>query len=92
MSTKSLLRLRSQREIVAEKAKEECEIAFCVTGFNVPMVSYLNESCMSLSDMSSGAHGQTSAPTHEFSSAYMCNEVYYKFLQSAQKYIQRPPT
>ena len=33
---------------------------------------------MSLSDMSSGAHGQTSAPTHEFSSAYMCNEVYYK--------------
>ena len=43
------------------------------------MVPYLNESCKSLSDMSSGPHGQTSAPAHEFSSAYMCNEVCYKF-------------
>ena len=79
VSMKSLLRLRSQREIVAEKAKEECEIALCVTGIKVPIVPYLNESCMSLSDMSSGPHGQTSAPAHKFISANVSNEVCYKF-------------
>ena len=76
MSTRSFLWLL--REIVAENAKEECEIVFCATGFKVPMVSYLNESCMSSSGMSSGPHGQTSAPTHECSSVNMSNEVCYK--------------
>ena len=60
------------REIVAENT-EKCEIVFCTID------PYLNESCKSLSDMSSGPHGQTSAPAHEFSSAYMCNEVCYNF-------------
>ena len=78
VSMKSLLWLRLRREIVAEKAKEECETVFCATGIKVPMVQYLNESCKSLSDMSSGPHGQTSDPSHEFSSAYMCNEVFHK--------------
>ena len=50
-------------ETVAENAKEECEIVFCATGFKVPMVPYLNESCMSLSGMSSGPHSQTFCPS-----------------------------
>ena len=74
----ALDRLWLLREFVAENAKEECEIVFCATGVKVPMVSYLNESCMSLSDMSSGPHGQTSAPVHDFSSVNMSNEVCYK--------------
>ena len=36
------------REIVAENTEEDSEIVFCATGFKVPMVSHLNESCMSL--------------------------------------------
>ena len=75
---KSLVWLWLLREIVAENAKEECEIVFCATGFKVSVVPYLNESCMSLSGMSSGPHGQTSAPAHEFSSVNMFNEVCYK--------------
>ena len=59
MSTKSLLWLWLLREIVAENAKEECETVFRATVFKVPMVPYLNESCMFLSGMSSGPHGQT---------------------------------
>ena len=43
------------------------------------MVPYLNESCKSLSDTSSGPHGRTSAPAHEFISANVGNEVCYKF-------------
>ena len=70
---KSLLWLWSLREIVIES-----EIVFRVTGFKVSMVPYLNESCMSLSGMSSGPHGQTSAFAHEFSSVNMINEVCYK--------------
>ena len=50
---KSLLWLRLRREIVAENTEEECETVFCATGIKVPMVQYLNESCKSLSDMSS---------------------------------------
>ena len=42
------------------------------------MVPYLNESCMSLSGMPSGPHGQTSAPAHKFNSDNMSNEVCYK--------------
>ena len=38
------------------------------------------------SGMSSGPHGQTSAPAHEFSSANMSNEGLLQILQSAQKY------
>ena len=75
---KSLLWLWLLREIVAENTEEECETVFCATGIKVPMVPYLNESCMSLSGMPSGPHGQTSAPAHEFSSANMTNEVCYK--------------
>ena len=67
------------REIVTENSVEERETVFCATGIKVSMVPYLNESCMSLSDMSSGPHGQTSAPAHELSSAYMSNEVCYTF-------------
>ena len=78
VSMKSLLWLWSLREVVIETAKEECEIVFRATGFKVSMVPYLNESCMSLSGMSSGPHGQTSAPAHEFSSVNMINEVCYK--------------
>ena len=66
------------REIVAENTEEECETVFCTTDIKVPMVSYLNESCMSPSGMSSGPHGQTSATAHEFNSTNMSNEVYYK--------------
>ena len=65
-------------EIVAEHTEEECEIVFCATGFKVPMVSYLNESCISPSGMSFGPHGQTSATAHEFNSNNMSNEVYHK--------------
>ena len=71
VSMKSLSWLWLLRENVAENAKEECEIVFCATGFKVPMVSYLNKSCMSPSGMSSGPHGQTTAPAHEFSSVNM---------------------
>ena len=78
VSMNSLLWLWLLREIVAENAKEECETVFCATSIKVPMVPYLNESCMSLSGMSSGPHGQTSAPAHEFSSSNMSNEVCYK--------------
>ena len=49
-----------------------------MTGVNCPMVPYLNEICMSLSGMSSGLHGQTSATAHELNSTNMSNEVYYK--------------
>ena len=42
------------------------------------MVPYLKESCMSLSGMLSGPHGQTSDPAHVFSSGNMSNEVRYK--------------
>ena len=76
VSMKSLLWLWL---IVAENTEEECETVFCTTGIKVPMVPYLNESCMSLSGMSSGPHGQASDPAHEFSSANMSNEVCYKF-------------
>ena len=62
VSMKSLLRLWLLREIVAENTEAECQTVFCTTGIKVPMVPYLNESCMSLSGMSSGLHGQTSAP------------------------------
>ena len=75
---KSLLRLWLLREIAAENPKEECETVFCATSIKVPMDPYLYESCMSLSGMSSGPHGQTSAPAHEFSSGNMSNEVCYK--------------
>ena len=78
VSRKSLLWLWLLQEIVAENTKEECETVFCATGIKVPMVQYLNESCMSLSGMSSGPHGQTSAPAHDFNSANMSNEVCYK--------------
>ena len=61
VSMTSLMWLWLLLETVAENAKEECEIVFCATGFKVPMVSHLNESCMSLSGMSSGPHGQTFA-------------------------------
>ena len=66
------------REIVAENTKGEREIAFCVIGFNVPMVPYLKESCMSLSGMTSGPRDQTSDPARMFSSGNMSNEVRYK--------------
>ena len=75
MSMKSLLWLWLLREIVAENAKEKCETVFCATSIKVPMDPYLNESCMSLSGMSSGPHGQASAPAHEFCSGNMSNEV-----------------
>ena len=75
---KSLSWLWLLREIVAENAKKECEIVFGVTGFKVLMVSYLNESCMSPSGMSSGPHGQTSAIAYEFNSTNISNEVHYK--------------
>ena len=78
VSTKSLLWLWLLWEIVAENTEEECENVFCATGIKVPMVPYLNESCMSLSGLSSGPHGQTSAPAHVFISANMSNEVCYK--------------
>ena len=78
VSMKSLLWLWLLREIVAENAKEECETVFRATGFKIPMVPYLNESCMSLSGLSSGPHGQTSDPAHVFSSGDMSNEVRYK--------------
>ena len=76
---KSFFWLWLLREIVDDNAKEECETVFCATGIKVPMVPYLNESCMSLSDMSSGPHGLTSAPVHEFNFANMSNEVCNKF-------------
>ena len=63
--------------MVAENIEEE-GTGFCTTGIEVLMVPYLNESCMSLVGMSSGPHGQTSAPAHEFSSANVSNEVCYK--------------
>ena len=66
------------REIVAENAKEECETVFCPTGIKDPTVPYLNESCMSLSGISSGPRGRASDPAHEFNSANMSNEVCYK--------------
>ena len=78
VSMKSLLWLRLRREIVADNTEEECETVFCATGIKVPMVQYPNESCKSLSDMSSRPHGQTSAPVHDFSSVNMSNEVRYK--------------
>ena len=78
VSMKSLLWLWLVREIVAENTEEECETVFCTTGIKISMVPYLNESCMSLSGMSSGPHGQTSAPAHEFCSANMSNAVCYK--------------
>ena len=74
VSMKSLLWLWLLREIVAENVEEEFETVFCTTDIKVPMVPYLNESCMSLS----GPHGQTSAPAHDFSSAKMSNEICYK--------------
>ena len=78
VSMKSFLWLWLLQEIVAENTKEKCETVFCATGIEVSMVQYLNESCMSLSGMSAGPHGQTSAPAHEFSSGNMSNEVCYK--------------
>ena len=60
VSMKSLLWLWLLREIVAENANEECETVFCTTDIKVP---YLNESCMSLSGMSSGPHGQNACPS-----------------------------
>ena len=58
------------------------------------MVPYLNESCMSLSGMSSGPHGQTSAPAHKFSSGNMSNEVCYtscSLHKSIYSALQRDP-
>ena len=78
VSMKSLLWLWSLREIIAENAKEECEIVFCATGIKFLMVLYLNESCKSLSGMSSGPHRQTFAPAHEVGSVNVSNEVCYK--------------
>ena len=70
--------MKSFSWLLREIAEEECETVFCTTGIKASMVPYLNESCKSLSDMSSGPHGQTSASANEFSSAYMCNEVCYE--------------
>ena len=89
MSMNSLLWLL--REIVAENAKEKCETVFLATVFEVPMVSYLNESCMSLSGMWSGRHGQTSDPSQVFSSGNVRNEVRYKSC-SLHKSTYSPPT
>ena len=80
------------REIVAENTTGDCEAVFCAIGVKVPMVSYLNESCMSPSGMSTGPYGQTSATAHEFNSTNMSNEVCCKILQCAQKCIHRLPT
>ena len=66
------------REIVAENTVEERETVFCATGITVSTVPYLSLSCMSLSGMSSGPHGQTFAPAHEFGSVNVSNEVCYK--------------
>ena len=60
VSMKSLLWLWFLREIPGKNTEEEFETVFCTTDIKVPMVSYLNESCMSLLGMSSGLHGQTS--------------------------------
>ena len=76
VSMKSILWLL--REIVAENTEGDCETVFCAIGVKVPMVSYLNESCMSPSGMSTGPHGQTSATAHEFNSTNMSNKVCYK--------------
>ena len=57
---KSLLWLWLLREIVTENIVEERETVFCATGIQVSTVPYLNESCMSLSGMPSGLHGQIS--------------------------------
>ena len=64
VSTRSLLWLWLLREIVSENTEEECEIVFCMTGIKFLTVQYLNESCISLSGIASGPHGQTSAPAH----------------------------
>ena len=79
MSTKSLLWLWLLQEIVVENTKQECETVFSMTGIKVSTVPYLNESCMFLSGMSSGPHGQTFAPAHEFGSVDVSNQVCYKF-------------
>ena len=53
VSMKSLLWKLLLREIPGENTDEECETVFCTTDIKVPMVSYLNESYMSLLGMSS---------------------------------------
>ena len=79
VSMKSFLWLRLLREMFVENTKEESETVFCANGIKVPTVSYLNESCKSLSDMLSGPHGQTSAPANEFSFVNMSKEVRHKY-------------
>ena len=78
VSMKSLLWLWLLREIVIENTVEEHETVFCATGIKFAMVPYLNGSCMSLSGMSSGPHGQTFPPAHEFGSVNVSDEVCYK--------------
>ena len=75
MLGKSLSWLWLLREIVTENTVEERETVVRATGIKVSTVPYLNEGCMSLSGMSSGPHGQTFAPAHEFDSVNVSNEV-----------------
>ena len=90
MSMKSLLWLWLLREIVIENTVEERKTVFCATVIKVSTVPYLNESCMSLSGLSSGPHGQTFAPAHEFSSVNMSNEVRYKSCSLHKKVFTAP--
>ena len=78
VSMKSLLWLWLLREIVIENTVEERETVFCATSIKFAMVPYLNGSCMSLLGMSSGPHGQTFPPAHEFGSVNVSDEVCYK--------------
>ena len=78
------------RETVAENTKGECETVFYAIGVKGPMVPYLNESCMSLSGMSSGHHGQTSDPAHVFSSGNLSNEVRYKSCSLHKSFFTAP--
>ena len=91
VSMKSLLWLWLLREIVAKNTEEECETVICTTGINVPMVPYLNESCMSLSGMSSGPWSDVFTSARVQSCQHEQRGL-LQILQSAQKFLQRPPT
>ena len=74
---KSFLSLWLLLAIVAKNLKERDENVFCASDIKVPLVPYLNESCMSVSGISPGPQDQNFASANEFDSVVMGDEVCY---------------
>ena len=77
VTMKSFLSLWLLLAIVAKNLNKRNENVFCANDIKVPLVPYLNESCMSVSGISPGSQDQNFASANEFDSVVMGDEVCY---------------